>query len=67
VEIVHLPCTAAAQEVHEVLERDAAVVVDQLADGETMARIVDEMAPHIEATPYGSDGFSGRTTKRTGD
>jgi ectoine hydroxylase-related dioxygenase (phytanoyl-CoA dioxygenase family) len=64
--IVHLPCTASADEVHDVLQRDAAVVVDELADAATMARIGDEMAPHIEATPYGSDGFSGRTTKRTG-
>jgi ectoine hydroxylase-related dioxygenase (phytanoyl-CoA dioxygenase family) len=64
--IVHLPCTASAEEVHDVLGRDGAVVVDSLADATTMARIADEMAPHIEATPYGSDGFSGRATKRTG-
>lgn len=64
--IVHLPCTASAEEVHDVLRRDAVVVVDELADPTTMARIAEEMAPYIEATPYGSDGFSGRTTKRTG-
>jgi ectoine hydroxylase-related dioxygenase (phytanoyl-CoA dioxygenase family) len=52
--------------VHDVLRGDAAVVVDELADSVTMARVAEEMAPHIEATPYGSDGFSGRTTKRTG-
>jgi ectoine hydroxylase-related dioxygenase (phytanoyl-CoA dioxygenase family) len=64
--IVHLPCTASAEEVHEVLRCDAAVVVDELADRATMARIANEMGPYIDATPYGSDGFSGRTTKRTG-
>src|SRR5215471_18957103 len=64
--IVHLQRTTSADEVHDVLRRDAAVMVDELADEATMARIADEMAPYIEATPYGNDGFSGRSTKRTG-
>ena len=64
--IVHLPSTASAADVHAALHRDGAVIVDALADRATMTRIGDELAPYIAATPFGSDSFSGRTTKRTG-
>jgi ectoine hydroxylase-related dioxygenase (phytanoyl-CoA dioxygenase family) len=64
--LVHLPAAAAAEEIHAVLERDGAVVIDDLASTELIDRIGEEMAPHIEATPSGSDDFSGRTTRRTG-
>ena len=64
--VVHLPSTATASEIHDVLQRDAAVIVDDLADHDTVERINSEMAPFIEATPGGSDGFSGRSTRRTG-
>lgn len=66
VAVTHLPPTASADEVHAVLQRDAAVIVDDLADTATIDRIREEMAPFIDATPNGSDDFSGRTTKRTG-
>jgi hypothetical protein len=65
-ELVHLPATASVDELHEVLARDGAVIVDDLADPGLIDRIADEMAPYVDATPGGSDDFSGRTTKRTG-
>ena len=65
-EVTHLPRTASIDEIHAVLHRDAVVVVDDLADAETIDRIEAEMAPFVEATPTGSDDFSGRTTRRTG-
>jgi ectoine hydroxylase-related dioxygenase (phytanoyl-CoA dioxygenase family) len=64
--IVHLPATAAADEIHAILDRDAALVIDDLADHDVIDRINLEMAPFIEATPPGSDDFSGRNTRRTG-
>ncbi len=64
--IVHLPPTAGVDEIHEVLQRDAALVIDDLATVEQVDAITAEMAPFVEATPYGSDDFSGRNTKRTG-
>jgi ectoine hydroxylase-related dioxygenase (phytanoyl-CoA dioxygenase family) len=64
--IVHLPATATVDEIHEVLRREGALVIDDLADAALIDRIADEMAPYVEATPNGSDDFSGRTTKRTG-
>ena len=64
--VVHLPATASVDEVHEVLHRDAALIIDDLASVEQIDAIGGEMAPFIDATPPGSDDFSGRSTKRTG-
>jgi len=64
--VVHLPATASIEEIHEVLHRDAAMIIDDLASLEQIDAINAEMAPFIDATPPGSDDFSGRNTKRTG-
>jgi ectoine hydroxylase-related dioxygenase (phytanoyl-CoA dioxygenase family) len=64
--LIHLPATATVDEIHEVLHRDAALVIDDLASEEQIDAITAEMAPFIEATPPGSDDFSGRNTRRTG-
>jgi ectoine hydroxylase-related dioxygenase (phytanoyl-CoA dioxygenase family) len=64
--VVHLPATSSIDEIHEVLRRDGALIIDELADVDLIARIKAEMAPWIEATPPGSDDFSGRNTRRTG-
>ena len=64
--VVHLPATASVEEIHDVLHRDAAVIIDELASIEQIDAINAQMAPFIEATPPGSDDFSGRNTKRTG-
>jgi ectoine hydroxylase-related dioxygenase (phytanoyl-CoA dioxygenase family) len=64
--LIHLPATATVDEIHQVLHRDAALVIDDLASEEQIDAINAEMAPFIEATPPGSDDFSGRNTRRTG-
>ena len=64
--VMHLPATASVEEIHDVLHRDAAVIIDELASIEQIDAINAQMAPFIEATPPGSDDFSGRNTKRTG-
>jgi ectoine hydroxylase-related dioxygenase (phytanoyl-CoA dioxygenase family) len=64
--ITHLPATASAEEIHAVLAADGALVIDELASVELIDRVAGEMASHVEATPVGSDDFSGRSTKRTG-
>jgi ectoine hydroxylase-related dioxygenase (phytanoyl-CoA dioxygenase family) len=66
VSLIHLPATATIDEIHTVLHRDAALVIDDLASTEQIDAITAEMAPFIEATPPGSDDFSGRNTRRTG-
>ena len=64
--VVHLSATSGVEEIHEVLRRDGALIIDDLADVDLISRINAEMAPWIDATPVGSDDFSGRNTKRTG-
>ncbi len=64
--LTHLPASATVDEIHEVLHRDAALVIDDLASVEQIDAINAEMAPFVAATPPGSDDFSGRNTRRTG-
>ncbi len=64
--VQHLPPTATPEDVAAVLGRDAVAVVDNLVPREFMARAREELAPWLERTPFGTDGFSGRRTKRTG-
>lgn len=64
--VVHVPATASLDAIHEVLHCDGALIIDNLASRERIDAINLEMAPFIEATPTGSDDFSGRNTKRTG-
>ena len=62
----HVAPATEADEIHAILERDGALIIDDLADGAVIDRIAQEMAPYVEATPGGSDDFSGRSTTRTG-
>ncbi len=64
--VQHLPPDTPAERIHEVLARDGALIVDDLASTDVVDAIAAEMAPYVDATPYGSDEFTGRTTKRTG-
>lgn len=64
--LTHVPADTSAEVIHEILARDGALVIDELASPEEMDAITAEMAPFVDATPNGSDDFSGRTTKRTG-
>lgn len=64
--ITHVPADTSADEIHEILAQDGALVIDDLASRESIDAITGEMASFVEATPNGSDDFSGRTTKRTG-
>ncbi len=65
-EITHLPATATGPEIAELLRRDGAVIVDDLASDELLDRFFAEMAPHVDETPMGGDSFTGFTTRRTG-
>ena len=64
--LVHVAPDTPADAIHDVLVRDGALVIDDLADAATLAAITDEMAPWVAATPPGSDDFAGRNTRRTG-
>lgn len=64
--IEHVSPDTSAEEIHALLARDGALIVDGLASSEVVDSIQSEMTPHIDATPGGADNFTGRNTKRTG-
>ena len=64
--IVHCPPDTSAEELDAIIRRDGALVIDDLASAGLIDRVGAEMMPFIDATPMGSDDFSGRMTARTG-
>ena len=58
---------AGADSVAAAIERDGYAIVRELLDPETLARLTDDLAPHLEATALGDpDDFMGHRTKRFG-
>ena len=64
--IEHLAPDAGPERVAELLARDGCCVVDRVASPAVLASLQAELAPWLEATACGTDGFSGRNTRRTG-
>ena len=55
-----------SEDIAQALQTVGCVIIENLAPVELVDQILAEMAPYIDATPYGSEDFTGRTTKRTG-
>src|SRR5262245_3864564 len=66
VDVPRLPSTASGEAVAAALAGAGCAVVERVAPPGLLARVVDELRPWVEATPRGSDDFSGRRTRRTG-
>ena len=62
----HFPADADTSLIAEAVRRDGAAIIDRAVDGAVVDRLMAEMAPYVEATPCGPDGFAGRRTRRTG-
>lgn len=58
--------TATVDEVIAVLDEHGYVIIDELASGDTMDRIVQEMQPHLDSSVYGDEYFCGTKTRRAG-
>lgn len=58
--------SATADELATALGTVGAAIVERLVDESTIDRVLAEMEPYVEATPFGGDDFSGRLTRRTG-
>ena len=65
-ELQHLPPTASPDDVVAVLRSAGGVIVDDLASADVLDRLEAELAPWLEATPFGEEDFAGRATRRTG-
>ncbi len=64
--IPRLDAAATAEEISAALIAEGCAIVERLAPPELCDRVGDELAPWIDATPYGEDDFSGPATRRTG-
>jgi len=64
--LVHVPADTSSDLVHEILRRDGALIIDDLADPALIDTIQLEMAEYVDNTPNGADAFSGFSTRRTG-
>ena len=64
--ITHLPATASTDEICDILERDAALIIDDVLSADQVRQIRAELAPFLEAGGEGRDEFSGFATKRIG-
>ena len=64
--IERLPASVSGAEVAAVLQRDGCAVVERLVAPQVFEAVQRELAPYIEATPFGPDDFAGRRTQRTG-
>jgi len=64
--VERLPATASGADVASILARDGCAIVERLASSDVLDRVRAELAPHLDATPYGPDEFTGRRTRRTG-
>lgn len=61
-----LPADASQNEINACVGRDGAVILENMISKEGLAQIDAELGPYLEATPRGSDDFSGKHTTRTG-
>ncbi|MGH7895805.1 MAG: phytanoyl-CoA dioxygenase family protein [Candidatus Binatia bacterium] len=64
--VERLPATASGAEVASVLARDGCAIVERVVGRDVLDRARAELAPYLDATPYGPDEFTGRRTRRTG-
>src|SRR6185295_10744057 len=64
--VEHLSATASGADVAAVLARDGCAIIDRVVPPSVLDRAREELAPYLEATPFGPDEFSGRRTRRTG-
>jgi ectoine hydroxylase-related dioxygenase (phytanoyl-CoA dioxygenase family) len=55
-----------AAEVASALHHHGCAIIEHLVSPDVMGEVDRELGPHIEATPYGADDFSGSATRRTG-
>jgi len=57
---------AAPEAVVEALKDEGCAVVERVVDHAAVERVLGELRPYLDATPFGSDDFAGHRTRRTG-
>jgi hypothetical protein len=64
--IPRFEATCSAGDVAEALRQEGCAVVERVASPTLLGRARAELQPYLDATPLGTDEFSGRNTRRTG-
>ena len=65
--LTYLPKDTSVQEALKHLAQYGALVIEDLADAQTIDLLKSEIAPYIDNTPMGQDKFSGHRPKGRGD
>ena len=65
-ELVHLQNTSTAEDIIEVLNNDAGVIIDGLIDQKEVDLLNKDLAPYLKNDVFGRDEFTGFKTKRIG-
>ena len=62
----HLQAKSSIEEILEVIEQDAGVIIDNLLDKNQLKNISEDLKPYLVKTKEGQDDFTGFKTKRVG-
>ena len=62
----YLSANTDAKEIQIQLEKNGALIIEDVIDPPTVAKIREEIDPFIEKAPTGQDDFSGFKTQRIG-
>jgi ectoine hydroxylase-related dioxygenase (phytanoyl-CoA dioxygenase family) len=65
-ELKHFESTVDVKTITDTLEKDGALILDNVVNAEFLAALRAETDPYMEATRHGADDFGGRLTTRTG-
>jgi len=65
-ELKHFDSTVDVKTITDTLEKDGALILDNVVSADFLAALRAETDPYMEATSNGADDFGGRLTTRTG-
>ncbi len=65
-ELVRLDANSDTDEIVSIIQRDGALVLENVLTDSQVDQTLDEIMPYVEATKPGADDFTGRHTRRTG-
>ena len=65
-EILHLDSETSVAEILNVLDDDAAVIIENVVSKDTVETLQSELVPYLSKEVFGRDEFTGLSTKRVG-
>ncbi len=66
VEVARLKASASVDDIRAVLDRDAALIIEDVMPAEQVQRATAELQPFLDNTPEGRNEFAGFSTRRAG-